>query len=150
MNPSFFPEFETDFKKLRYIHFGLVMGLAIFITAMLNFGVDDADTTFRWFAIESLAGLGLGVTATAISRLIFRKKTASIAKVNKQLARFEQLQQTYIISWALLEGAALFNVVMYFLAANGANIILATILTGTLLYSRPKKEWVQEQLINEG
>lgn len=150
MNPSFFPEFDADFKKLRYIHFGLVMGLAIFITAMLNFGVDDANTTFRWLAVESLAGLGLGVISAVISRLIFRQKLASISKVNKQLARFEQLQQTYIISWALLEGAALFNVVMYFVTANGANIILATFLTGMLLYTRPKKEWVQEQLINQG
>ena len=149
MNPSFFPEFESDFKKLRLIHFSLVMGLAVFITVVLNFAVEDTEAVFEFMQTESLLGVGIGLTGILASIIIFNQRLKTVDQIKKQKARFDHLQTNHIISWALLEAAALFNVVLYLTYANGINILAGTLVTGVLLYSRPKKEWIQQKLIIE-
>jgi hypothetical protein len=146
MNPSFFPEFENEFKLLRFIHFGLVMGLAVFITIVLNFAVDDSEATFDLLQIESLIGMLLGLSSIIIGWVLFNSRVRSNSKIKKQKERFDNLKTAHIISWALLEAAAMFNVVIYLSTANGISILVGTIITGILLYSRPKKEWVQSKL----
>ena len=100
----------------------------------------DADLAFNGFlALFLLAGLG----AIAVWRLRVAPVLSRPKEKAEWQARASSIQTGLIITWALIEGAALFGEVIYFLTGHVLAGALGVLLIWTAIgLTWPKKEWL--------
>ncbi|MCA9179080.1 MAG: hypothetical protein KDB14_31670 [Planctomycetales bacterium] len=103
------------------------------------------------YAVMVLAGAALGLgslgPAIAVPKLVLANGKAPDAEEEQQReALLSQYTTSKIIGSALLEGAAMLNVVAYFLEANPLSLIIAGILIVILMGIIPSRNRIAEWL----
>lgn len=133
---------DSKLKQLQIIHLALCVSVFLFaaITSFLNkdqfyFDANPANTA-PFNPIFPIVGLiTISVSIIAYKNLISKiDKTASVdLKIN-------QYQTAFIMSAALLEGGALFNLVGSFISHNAFFLIFAAANLIFLIRNRPTKD----------
>jgi len=130
---------ENIVKELRILHSALTMGalliLLIIGLILLPISTTEFDLTF---GIYTIIGLGIGLINIALAYGIFQKKLDRLGakQINQEV--ITEMRANYVTKWALLEGAALINIVLYFLEGNKLLIAFATIIILMLYLSKPR------------
>lgn len=131
------------FKTLQIIHAALCAGLIMFlaVTLFLNGGKWHTDITAHdvplfYVAITFVVGMPF------LSNLMYQKKLALVDLKAPANTKVVQYTTACIIRYALIEGAALFNVVAWFVTGNLILAIVAGALILFMIALRPVKSKV--------
>ena len=119
----------------------VVLGI-FFYTQMQNPRLDFSDSGDVFLAIIPV----IAITSVFLGGFIFKKMIGSIPKdldLRQKLARF---QTASIIKYAILEGPALFGIVIFHNTQNLVYLIIATFLIFYLFLQRPTKDKVERHL----
>ncbi len=119
---------KNTFFAFKLIHKAMLAGQVIALTIFLVLTITKIQTPSfasqdRLFQLVALLFTAL---AFFIGHLFFKKKTAKIKESSNLSTQqvFEQYKIASLIQWALLEAAALFNGIAYFLVGNYSFIVL--------------------------
>jgi len=133
---------NTKLKTLQIIHLALCSGVFLFalVTIFLNreimFFDANPKTTSPFNPIFPIMGL---ITISA-SIFFFRNLIAKIDKTAAADTKINMYQSAFIISSALLEGGALFNIVGFFITHNSFFLIFGMANFIFLVLKRPTKD----------
>ena len=136
--------FQKELKSLRVMHLGLMAGLVIVLLNMLfmnNFQVMPALDILVWVALFIAVAPPLAVQAFVLPQLL----AAARSKPGLQ-QKWNAYRSYAIMSFAVLEGPALFNVVVYFLTDSYYCLIAALLLLVLLVRLAPNREKVISDL----
>jgi hypothetical protein len=126
---------ELRIRSMRIIWFALLMSIGFYFVLTL-FAQRSADVEPN--STLSMALLMIAASTTLVSFLI---KSKLLTKAIDQ-SQVQQVQQAYIVAWAVTEVGALLGVLDYFLTANRYYYVLILIaLCGQLLHF-PRSEHV--------
>lgn len=137
-------------KILSFLHLG-ILATPLILAIFLYFQIQDTHLSFSdsddmFLAIVPIIAVG----GVFLSDFLFRKIVKSIPSsmgLKEKLARF---QTACIISYALLEGAALFSIVIFYNTQNFAYLLIGLFLLFYLYLKRPTKDKVEHQLNLQG
>ncbi|GGI29034.1 hypothetical protein [Pedobacter mendelii] len=133
---------NAKLKTLQIIHFALCGGVFLFalVTIFLNremmFFDANPATTAAFNPIFPVVGL---VTLSA-GIFFFKNVISKIDTSDDVDSKISQYQTAFIISAAMLEGAALFNIVGLFLTHNTFFLLFAAVNFIFLVLKRPTKD----------
>jgi hypothetical protein len=133
---------NTKLKTLQIIHLALCSGVLLFalVTIFLNREIMFFDanpaTTAPFNPIFPIMGL---ITISA-SIFFFKNLIAKIDKTETAETKINLYQSEFIISAALLEGGALFNVVGFFITHNSFFLLFAAANFIFLALKHPTKD----------
>jgi hypothetical protein len=140
----------SSFTAFKIVHRALLIGQVLFIGVMFYMVYSKTlvpplaaqDKIFQVIAILFAA------TAFFAGNTVFKKRMAAIrdgAAVSTK-EKFEKYRAACIVQWALLEGAALFSGICFFLTSNYAFLALATTLILLFAMQAPNKTKAALQL----
>jgi len=133
---------NTQLKTLQTVHLALCSGVLLFalVTVFLNrelmFFDANPKTTAPFNPIFPVMGL---ITLSA-SIFFYRNLIAKIDKTAADDIKINLYQSAFIISSALLEGGALFNIVGFFMTRNSFFLIFGAANFIFLVLKRPTKD----------
>ena len=120
-------------KGMKTIHQAMYMGL-IFLSATATYLVASKsalDILGSRQDIMQIVAIALSMIAIVAGEKIFKNKIVQLRDKIGTEAKLDLFRQASIIQWALLEVAALFSIVGFFMSRNYAFLALAV---GLLLY----------------
>lgn len=133
---------NTKLKTLQIIHLALCSGVFLFtlVTIFLNreliFFDANPQTTAPFNPIFPIMGL---ITISG-SIFFYRNLISKIDKSAPADTKINMYQSAFIISAALLEGGALFNIVGFFITQNTFFLIFGLANFAFLVLKRPTKD----------
>ncbi|MFW0714480.1 hypothetical protein [Pedobacter sp. N23S346] len=129
-------------KQLQVIHLALCSGVFLFaaVTSFINkdqfyFDANPANTA-PFNPIFPIVGL----ITISVSIIAYKNLTSKIDKTASLDLKINQYQTAFIMSAALLEGGALFNLVGSFISHNAFFLIFAAANLIFLIRNRPTKD----------
>ncbi len=135
---------NSKLKQLQLIHLALCLGIFLFAgtTSFINrdnlyFDANPANTA-PFNPIFPIFGL----ITISVSIIAFKNLTSKIDKSSSVDQKLTQYQTAFILSAALLEGGALFNLVGSFISQNAFFLIFAAANLIFLIRNRPTKDKV--------
>ncbi|MBS4033110.1 MAG: hypothetical protein KGZ85_01480 [Ignavibacterium sp.] len=142
MNTQFDKQtFENNFRVTYLIFFALAAGqlLILVIFLFLINGVEipkdnPIDKIFTF--IIPLVGL----TSMFASKILYTQNILKVQQTDTITEKLMKYRSFKIIFWAILEGAALFSLVAFFLTANYLYVVVFIFVFGFFLFNRPSKE----------
>lgn len=130
---------EKYVSELKLIHsfitIGSIVVLGVISFILKPFSQSHFDLSFGTY---TMIGLGLGFLAIIAAYLVFQKKLDRLGSQHIDENTITEMRASYITKWALLEGAALINMILYFLEGNKLLICFALMLIVLLYLSRPR------------
>lgn len=130
---------KDDVKGLSIMHIALCLGV-LFIILILHFFMNPIRLEGFNKKLGAIGMMALIIASASLlfSNFIFKRQIAQIgSEVTSENIR--EVRAAYILKWALLEGAILINVLMYFLLEHHPILIVVALLLLLLLYaSKPK------------
>lgn len=131
---------QNFFTAFRIIHGSLLTGLVLFtgVTILL---LGDLQSTFHGINYDLLTfyGVGLALVFSALlgDYLVSKNMFAKNAAEPTLKAKLTGYQSSNIVKWAIIEGAALFNIVNFLIHADIIFLVLAVFMIVFLLTKRP-------------
>ncbi len=122
-----------DLRNLKIVHFAMVTGVSA-IMVILHVSVKRIDlSNFENISTIGIVGALLALSAIVISNAIFRQRMLSASQAASEISG-EVYRTNYILRWAILEGAALINIVLYFFLEDQAILIASSLVVLVVLY----------------
>jgi len=137
---------NPQFITLQIIHAALCLGPTLFmlvgfsITPNKHSDIQPADSPLLYIAAITAIGM------VFISNFLFNKQVAQIDFMAPVQQRFLQYQTACIVRYAPLEGAALFNVVVFILSGSYISLAFGAIVIAFMILNRPTRPGVTEAL----
>ncbi|HSL90914.1 MAG TPA: hypothetical protein VK870_16550 [Ignavibacteriaceae bacterium] len=133
--------FENNFRVTYLIFFALAAGqlliLVMFLFLINGVEIQDDNPIDNIFTfIVPLVGL----TTMFASKILYTQNILKIQQTDTITEKLMKYRSFKIISWAILEGAALFSLVAFFLTANYLYVAVFIFVYGFFLFIRPSKE----------
>ena len=133
--------FENNFRVTYLIYFALAGGqlliLVMFLFLISGVEIPDDNPIDNIFTfIVPLVGL----TTMFASKILYTQNILRVKQTDTISEKLMKYRSFKIISWAILEGAALFSLVAFFLTANYLYVIVFILVFGFFLFNRPSKE----------
>lgn len=133
---------NSKLKQLQVIHLALCFGVFLFaaVTSFINkdqfyFDANPANTA-PFNPIFPIVGL----ITISVSIIAYKNLISKIDKTTSVDVKINQYQTAFIVSAALLEGGALFNLVGTFISHNAFFLIFAAANLIFLIRNRPTKD----------
>ena len=133
---------NSKLKQLQVIHLALCFGVFLFaaVTSFINkdqfyFDANPANTA-PFNPIFPIVGL----ITISVSIIAYKNLISKIDKTTAVDVKINQYQTAFIVSAALLEGGALFNLVGTFISHNAFFLIFAAANLIFLIRNRPTKD----------
>ncbi len=134
------------FKQLSILHGAMCAGVAIVIGVMRYIGREIVPAEDS--QIYPIIGGVLAFLNLVLARVLLFK-TVAPAQQNPSLSqKLALFRQGFIIQMALLEGAAIINMILWFLAGNTFNLGIALALLFVMIYRRPARTFVRDMIFN--
>ena len=137
-----YPNTQPQFKTLQIITFALCGGVALFLA--VTFLIIKRELTLlpdgEETPVLNYIALAMAVASVLLSNVLFQ---AALAKIDTGLPlnkKFPMYTSAYIVRFALLEGAGLFNVVVFLLSGALINAFIAGVLIVLMLTLRPQRQ----------
>ncbi len=139
---------KLTLRSMQIVHLALMIGVALFMVisfvnnanSLALLPVDETHLTLVYVAC------GMAVVSAIIGSALFNNLLGKIDTSSPLSQKLPQYFSANITRWALLEGAALFNVVAFLLSGSLLNVgvaILLLVLMGSL---RPSRQRVTDEL----
>ncbi|WP_291136519.1 MFS transporter [Flavobacterium sp. UBA7663] len=128
---------NPSLKTLSIIHLALCSGVFIFGFIMFSktnsteIILDDSNDTFKYI-IPSVA-----IIAFFLSNFLFKSQLNSISENAELKEKLVKYQSASIVKYAILEGTALFSIVIYNLTSNFLYLLIASGMLLYLILQRP-------------
>lgn len=136
-----------QFKPIQFIHLAFCGSILLFsIVAVLI--TDAAGFTFpiqKDDPLQLIAPL-LAVFGIFVGNQIFRSRVAAIDPEQNAAAKFMQYQSIFLIRSAMIEGPALFNVVVFILTKNIFFLLVSSICLIAMWLARPTRYRISSSL----
>lgn len=133
-------ETKAFIKTFSLIHYAMVTGvllcgLALYYVrgdAFLRFEKTEEDMLFFISPMVAAAGI---VFSRFLPNLIIKSRS-----MNTEEEKLGGFKVYYLIKYALLEGAGLFNVIAFYLSGNSLHLLIAAIMVLLLYIEKPTEE----------
>ncbi len=136
----------SSFIVLQIIHGGLCLSPLLFLIVTSSINKNQAHSDIRPNDVPLIyAALIAALVSPVAGNYIFRKKLLEIDANSAVAEKFKAYLTICIIRYALLEAAALFNIVTAFLTGNLIASVASVILLLYMVMIRP----VKTKVINE-
>lgn len=138
---------QTTFKNLQIITGALCTGVFLFLAVSFLLAknklalLPSADNLVLFYV-----GIGMAAVCTILSFVIFNNLLTQIDTSQPVSNKFSRYVAAYISRYALLEGSALFNTVIFLLSGCLVSAGIAIALLGIMLSLIPKRDKVKEDL----
>ncbi|QQR97614.1 MAG: hypothetical protein IPK18_12310 [Sphingobacteriales bacterium] len=151
------PTLKDEFKPIQIVHMALCAGL-FFIIILLKYISDKQKITSDDDSFIHYIGVGIGVISIVGSRILFMNSIQQ-AKVTSDFRSKINFYRTAIIQQsAMLEGAGMINIILYFIFGNELNFAFSLAILFLMIFRRPTienmikftvDEYSNQQKINE-
>lgn len=129
---------------------GASLGTGVTLFAFVSWFLHQQENPISEFSYGSLAYngfLALAVLVALGATFLWRWRVAPLIEEPHQEADWQEraarIQTGLIVTWALVEGAALVGEVVYFLTGNGVAGVLGVVLIwGGIGMTWPKRDWL--------
>ena len=140
-----FSNFKEFFRSIQILHAAMFMGVVMMLIILKYvLGIEDRSEGDYLFA---MVGIGLAVSSLVLGQFMYTQKIDAIKKEQLPvMERLEQYRAAFIMRLALLEGPALFCLVLHFL--NGDPLLFYTCLFMIIMlaFARPLAAKIMEEL----
>ena len=137
-------------RTLQTIHLAYCVGPLLFTGVVLFINYPSQHLSFETISSDPLLIVAplMAIFSIIVSRIVFN---SLLSKINTDLSssisnKFTQYQTAFIVKAAFLEGAALFNIVVFLMTSNLLTLFFAITCIIFLWFSRPTKEKISDDL----
>lgn len=137
-------------RTLQTIHLAYCVGPLLFTGVVLFINYPSQHLSFETISSDPLLIVAplMAIFSIVVSRIVFN---SLLSKINTDLSssisnKFTQYQTAFIVKAAFLEGAALFNIVVFLMTSNLLTLFFAIACIIFLWFSRPTKEKISDDL----
>lgn len=138
------PSVGAYMKKLWLIYSAISAGVIIIIT--LLFSLMDKIPDKELHSVYTYLGIGVAVMSLTVSIFLFKSRLKNAPKLLLLSEKLSAYQSSYILLLALLEGAVLVNILLYYISGNGVNFIIGLIMLIALLSRFPSRNKIATRL----
>lgn len=137
---------KSFIKTITIIHLALIMGLLLF--AGVSYTIVETNFLSFDFGGDVFAMLvpALALGGAFASNFIYNKKISELSTVESLRDKLVGYQTACIIRFAMLEGPALFGIVIYMQTGNLLYLIIAGAIIAYFVTVRPTKEKIEIDL----
>lgn len=139
---------QPQFKSLQIITLALPAGIVMFLA--VSFLVNTQPLTLlpadEQSPILTYIALAMAVVSAFLSNVLFQKALSKIDTGQLLRKKFSMYTSAYIIRFALLEGAGLFNVSVFLLTGVLLNAFIAAAIVLLMLIFRPSRQKATDDL----
>ncbi len=124
---------------MKIIHRAMYVG-PVFFSAVITYLVASKsalDTLGTSQDIMQVIAIALAGLAIVVGEKIFKNKIVQLKETEGTNNKLDLFRQASIIQWALIEGAALFSIIGFFMSTNYAFLALALGLILYLIFLAP-------------
>jgi len=137
-----YPNSQPQFKSLQIITLALPAGIALFLA--VTFLIIKIELTLlpngEQSNVLNYIALGMAVVCVFVSDFLFKNTLAKIDTGLPVNRKFPMYTAAYIIRFALLQGAGLFNVVVFLLTGVLMNALIGAAIILLMLVLRPQRQ----------
>ncbi len=139
---------KLTLRSIQIVHLALIIGVTLFmVISFVNnanrlalLPDDETHMTLVYVAC------GMAVLSVIVSSALYNNLLGKIDTSSPLSQKLPQYFSASITRWALLEGAALFNVVVFLLSGSLLNVGLAILLLALMGNLRPSRQKVTDEL----
>lgn len=134
-------DFDNNFRITTIIFSALAVGqifllIVFFLIAEQTPARDESTVDNLLIFVIPVIGL----TAMIISKFIYNHSLMQVKPGDTVTEKLKKYRTSKIITWAILEGAALISLLAFFLTAEYLYIVVFIFVFGFFLFNRPSKE----------
>ena len=133
------------FTRLRIIHAALCIGAIFFSVVAYTVVGSNAKLDTSFSNPLSIVGVGLGLLLI-VSSFIYAKKIKELFETTSLESKKNAYSSAYIVMIALIEGPALFNIVVFLITYNIFHLIIAGIFIFNMISKMPTKTHIAQVL----
>ncbi len=140
-----FSNFKEFFKSIQILHAAMFFGM-VMIMVMLKFLMGIEDTSGGDLLFPAI-GISLAISSVVLGQIIFNNKMEGLKREKLSVAKkLEAYRGAFILKLALLEGPALFCLILHFLGGN--SLLFYTFLFVLIIFAfeRPLEARIKQQL----
>ena len=137
-------------RTLQIIHLAYCIGPLLFTSVVLFINHPNQHLSFETISSDPLLIIAplMAIFSIVVSQIVFN---SLLSKINANLSssisnKFTQYQTAFIVKAAFLEGAALFNIVVFLMTSNLLTILFTVACIIFLWFSRPTTEKISGDL----
>lgn len=133
--------FDNNFRVTTIIFSALAVGqifllIVFFLIAEQTTARDESTVDNVLIFVVPIIGL----TAMIISKFIYNHSLMQVMPGDTVTQKLNKYRTSKIITWAILEGAALISLIAFFLTAEYLYVVVFIFVFGFFLFNRPSKE----------
>lgn len=128
-----------NFKQMNILHAALCIGCAIILFIMYTLVNQEKNAVITDNIIFSVIGIVIAFVNVLLSRVLFFMRTQPAQTINDFGQKINLFRAAFILQMALLEGAAIINVVFYFITKNKLHFFIAIGVLLLMIVRRPTR-----------
>lgn len=138
----------TQFRALRIIHIALCVGVLLLLSVFRYLVKQESDVVPDKNLIVEILGVAIGFVCVIAARFLFFVRTKAALSVVTLKEKINIFRGAFILQMALLEGAAILNLVFYFLTKNDLHFFIALGILLLMIFRRPTRVMAAMVLFN--
>ena len=138
----------TQFRALRIIHIALCVGVLLILSVFRYLVKQESDVVPDKNLIFEILGVAIGFVCVIAARFLFFVRTKAGLSVVTLKEKINIFRGAFILQMALLEGAAILNLVFYFLTKNDLHFFIALGILLLMIFRRPTRVMAAMVLFN--
>ncbi|MFN8260092.1 MAG: hypothetical protein U0X41_04040 [Chitinophagales bacterium] len=138
----------TQFRALRIIHIALCVGVLLILSVFRYLVKQESDVVPDKNLIVEILGVAIGFVCVIAARFLFFVRTKAGLSVVTLKEKINIFRGAFILQMALLEGAAILNLVFYFLTKNDLHFFIALGILLLMIFRRPTRVMAAMVLFN--
>lgn len=133
-------EFNKGFLATNIIFYALSAGQLFFLAVLWFLNSDRTPSPNELDKYFIFIVPTVGLISMFMSRFVYSQALIKLNQTDSIPEKLIKYRTFKIISWAILEGAALFSLVAFFVTANYLYVAVFIFVFGFFLFNRPSKE----------
>jgi hypothetical protein len=135
-------------KTIQLIHLAFCIAVCLFgaLVLMISSANLYFSIEFNQDSLIVLIAPLFAIICIALSNFLFNSLMNQVDKSASAMAKFQKYQAAFLVKCALLEGAALFNIVVCLVTNNAFTLLFAALCLVVLWLNRPTKNHISEAL----
>lgn len=128
-----------NFKQMNIIHAALCIGCALIIFIMYTLVNQDKSAVPSENIFFTVIGVVIAFVNVLLSRVLFFMRTQQGQTITDFGQKINIYRAAFIVQMAMLEGAAIINVVFYFITKNKLHFFIAIGVLLLMIMRRPTR-----------
>jgi hypothetical protein len=129
----------SEFKTITILHIALCAGVIIILAIFRYLVKQETDAVVNKDIIFEAVGISVGFICVLAARFLFFTRVKAAETVVSLKEKISIFRTAFIIQMALLEGAAIINIIFYFLTKNDLHFFIALGILLLMIFRRPTR-----------